>query len=66
MHSLYISKKLTKQTQNLTKQIYKSWNMETIFINSENSKTNESHKFRLNLTDKLNLTDPKKIMALAN
>ena len=40
--------------------------METIFINSENSKTNESHKFRLNLTDKLNLTDPKKIMALAN
>ena len=40
--------------------------METIFMNSENSKTNESHKFRLNLTDKLNLTDPKKNMALAN
>ena len=35
-------------------------------MNSENSKTNESHKFRLNLTDKLNLTDPKKNMALAN
>ena len=40
--------------------------METIFMNSENSKTNESHKFRLNLTDKLNLTDPKNNIALAN
>ena len=35
--------------------------METIFINTENSKTNESHRFRLDLTDKLNLKNPKKI-----
>ena len=40
--------------------------METIFINSENSETSESHKFRLDLTDRLNLENPKKIMALAN
>ena len=40
--------------------------METIFMNTENSKTNESHRFKLDLTDKLNLKDPKKNMALAN
>ena len=40
--------------------------METIFINTENSKTNESHRFKLNLSDKLNLKNPNKNMALAN
>ena len=35
--------------------------LETIFMNTENSKTNESHRFRLGLTDKLNLKNPKKI-----
>ena len=35
-------------------------------MNRENSKTIESHRFRLDLTDKLNLKDPKKNMALAN
>ena len=35
-------------------------------MNTENSKTNEPHKFRLDLTDKRNLKNPKKIMALAN
>ena len=40
--------------------------METIFINTENSKTNEPHKFTLALADKLNLKDPNKNMALAN
>ena len=30
-------------------------------MNSENNKTSESHRFKLNLTDKLNLKDPKKI-----
>ena len=39
--------------------------METIFMNSKNSKTSESHKFKLNLTDKLNLEDPKN-MALTS
>ena len=40
--------------------------METIVINTENSKTNEPHRFRLDLTDKLNLKNPKKNMAVAN
>ena len=29
--------------------------METIFMNTGNSKTNEPHRFKLDLTDKLNL-----------
>ena len=33
--------------------------METIFMNSENSKTSDAQTFRLDLTDKLNLKDPK-------
>ena len=40
--------------------------METVFMNTKNSKTNEPHGFRLTLTDKLNLEDPKKCMTLAN
>ena len=35
-------------------------------MNTENSKTNESHRFKLDLADKLNLKNPKKNMALAN
>ena len=64
LHSLYISKKLNKSIyNNLINTIYK---METIFMNTENSKTNEPHRFRLTLADKLNLEDPNKNMALAN
>ena len=40
--------------------------METIIINTENSKTNEAHKFRLSLSDKLNLKTPQKNIALGN
>ena len=35
-------------------------------MNTENSKTSEPHRFKLNLTDKLNLKNPNKNMALAN
>ena len=35
-------------------------------MNTENSKKNEPHRFKLPLTDKLNLKNPNKIMALAN
>ena len=35
-------------------------------MNTENSKTSEPHKFKLDLTDKLNLKNPNKNMALAN
>ena len=40
--------------------------MQTILMNTENSKTNEPHRFRLSLADKVNLKDPSKNMALAN
>ena len=40
--------------------------METIFINTEKSKTSERHKFKLNLTGTLNLKNPNKNIALAN
>ena len=35
-------------------------------MNTENSKTNEPHRFKLDLTDKLNLKNSNKNMALAN
>ena len=58
LYSLYRSKQLTEQ-------LYKSlvdiiYNMETIFMNTENSKTSEPHKFKFDLTDKLNLKNLKK------
>ena len=40
--------------------------METIFISTENGKTSEPHRFKLNLTDKLNVKNPNKGMALVN
>ena len=35
-------------------------------MNTENSKANEPHRFKLDLTDKLNLKNRNKNMALAN
>ena len=35
-------------------------------MNTENSRTNEPHRFRLTLADKLNLKDPSKNMTLTN
>ena len=35
-------------------------------MNTENSKTSEPHRFKLDLTEKFNLKDPKKSMLLAN
>ena len=40
--------------------------MEAIFINTLNSKKNESNKFIYQFTDKLNLKNSNKNMALAN
>ena len=50
LYFLYRSKRLTK----------------TIFMNTENSKTNEPHRFRLSLADKLNLKNLNKNVALPN
>ena len=35
-------------------------------MNTENSRTNEPHRFKLDLADKVNLKNPKKNMALVN
>ena len=40
--------------------------METSFMNSKNSKTNESYKFKYDLIDKLDLKNRNKNIALAN
>ena len=40
--------------------------METFFMNTKNSKTNESNRFKYDLIDKLDLENPNKNMALAN
>ena len=53
------------------KNVYKSLvdivqKMETLFMNTENSGTNEPHRFKFNLADKLNLKNTSKNIALAN
>ena len=40
--------------------------METFFMNTKKSKTNESHRFKYDLIDKLDLKNPNKNMALVN
>ena len=40
--------------------------METFFMNTKNSKTNEPNRFKYDLIDKLYLKNPNKIMALVN
>ena len=59
------------RSKRLTKHIYKGLNdiiqnMQTLFMNTKNSKTRETYRVRLDLTGKLNLKDPKKNMASAN
>ena len=59
--------------KNLQKNFINVWStlfieMEAIFMNTSNSKTNEPHRFRLSLVDKLNLNlkNPNKNIALGN
>ena len=40
--------------------------MDTIFRNSKNSKTSDSHRLLLNLSDKINLKRSDKYVALSN
>ena len=40
--------------------------METFFMNTKNSKTNEPNRFKYDLIDKLDLKNPNKKMALVN
>ena len=56
-------KHLQSNSRNACLTLFK---METIFMNTKNSKTSEPHRFKLDLADKRNLKNPNKNMALAN
>ena len=40
--------------------------MDTIFMNSKNSRTSDSHRLLINLTDQINLKRSDKYVALSN
>ena len=46
--------------------VYDPYKMESFFMNSKNSKTNEPNRFKYDLIGKLDLKNPNKNMALAN
>ena len=50
----------------LRRNVYDIYKMEIFFMNTKNSKTNESHRFKYDLIDKLDLKNPNENMALAN
>ena len=55
-YSLYIEKEITKIVyNNIINSIKLKNRMDTIFINSENSKISDPHRLFLNLSDKINL-----------
>ena len=62
LYSLYRSKELC-DIAIMFKTFIK---METFFINTKNSKTNESHRFKYDLIDQLDLKNPNKNMALGS
>ena len=66
VYSLYQSKKITKKVYNNIIKSIQIQKMDTIFMNSENSKTSEPHVLILKLTDKLDLRRGEKIIALSN
>ena len=68
VYSFYQSKEITKKVYNnilkSIKVLYK--NMDTIFMNSENSRTSKYHVLLLKLVDKLDLRSGQKSVALSN
>ena len=66
VYSLYQSKEITKKVYNNIIKSIQIFAMDTIFMNSENSKTSEPHVLILKLTDKLDLRRGEKIIDLSN
>ena len=55
IYSLYSAKEITKNVHDNITSSVKLWNrMDTIFMNSENSKTSDHHRLLLNLANKIN------------
>ena len=57
LYSLYWSKNLQNKFIKVLSTLFK---IETIFVNTENSKTNQPHIYKLDLTDNLNLENGNK------
>ena len=66
----FIIKSNESLAENKTKKrlnnYYKNISMETIFMNTENSKTNEPHKFVFDLSQRLDFRSSNKHVALQN
>ena len=67
VYSFYQSKEITKKVyNNIIKSIKVQYKMDTIFMNSENSRTSECHVLVLKLADELDLRRGQKSVALSN
>ena len=67
LYSLYWEKEITKEVYNNIMNWIKLWKrMDTILMNSRNSKTSDSHRLILNLTDKIDLKGSDKYVTLWN
>ena len=67
IYYLYQAKEINEKVYNNIKNSVKLKNsMDTIFMNSENSKTSEIHRLLLNVTDKINLKRRDQYVTLSN
>ena len=67
IYCLYWANEVTKKVYNNIMNSTKLWNrVDTIFMNSENSKTSDPQRLLLNLSDKINLRQSHKYVALLN
>ena len=67
VYSLYQPKQITKKVYtNIIKSLQLCLKMNTIFMNSENSKTSKSNVLTLKLTNKLDLRIGEKVITLSN
>ena len=67
IYSLYREKEVTKKVySNIMNSVKLKNRMDTIFMNSENSKTSDPHRLLLNLSDNINLKRSDKYVSLSN
>ena len=67
IYSLYWAKEINKKVYSNIMNSIKVWNkVDTIFMNSGNSKTSDPQRLLPNLTDKINLKRSDKYVALSN
>ena len=67
IYSLYWAKEINKNVYSNIMNSIKLWNkVDTIFMNSGNSKTSDPQRLLPNLTDKINLKRSDKYVALSN